>query len=180
MNDNSDRGILAAVQKMTGTYNLDQIYLVTGTCSNINEAAGTCDVEAISGNAATTVSAVKFQAAIGDGIDFIPIDGSIVKVLFSKYTTPFIVQFSDIEKMFFAATTIQFNDGALGGLVNVIDLTTKLNNLENAVNSIISNFNSHTHVVASVGAPTAPPAAPIFNTLQTTSRGDIEDKNITH
>jgi hypothetical protein len=180
MNDNSDRGILAAVRKMTGTYDLDQVYLVTGTCSNIDEAAGTCDVDAISGNATTTISAVRFQAAIGDGIDCVPVDGSVVKVLFSKYTTPLIVQYSDIEKVFLAADLVQFNDGALGGLVKVIDLTTKLNNLENKVNSIISIFNAHLHTSGGAGSPTTPPTSSVSGTLSLTSRGDIEDTIITH
>ena len=150
MNENSDRGILASVQKMTGTYNLDQLYLVTGTCKNINEAAGTCDVDAISGNATTTISGVKFQAAIGDGVDFVPVDGSVVKVLFSKYTTPFIVQYSDIDKMILAANSginhyddyafdcdkIVFNQGANDGLVKVVPLKTKLNNLESDLNNL--------------------------------------------
>ena len=150
MNENSDRGILAAVQKMTGTYNLDQLYLVTGTCTNIDEAAGTCDVEAISGNATTTISGVKFQAAIGDGVDYIPVDGSVVKVLFSKYTTPFIVQYSDIDKMIMAANSgvyhfddyafdcdaIVFNGGNNNGLVKVSPLKTKLNNLESDLNTL--------------------------------------------
>ena len=180
MNENSDRSILAAVQKMTGTYNLDQVYLVTGTCTNIDEAAGTCDVEAVSGNASTLISGVKFQAAIGDGVDYVPTEGSVVKVLFSKYTTPLIVQYSDIEKMFIAATAIQYNDGALGGLVNVIDLTEKLNNLENKVNSIINTFNTHTHTSGGAGSPTTPPTAAISGTLTPTNRADIEDTNIKH
>lgn len=143
MNENSDRGILASVQKMTGTYNLDQIYLVTGTCSNIDEAAGTCDVEAVSGNATTTISGVKFQAAVGDGVDYVPADGSVVKVLFSKYTTPLIVQYSDIDKMIMAANeyefdcdSIVFNKGTNDGLVKVAPLKTKLNNLESDLNNL--------------------------------------------
>lgn len=192
MNENSDRGILAAVQKMTGTYNLDQVYLVTGTCTNIDEAAGTCDVEAVSGNATTLISGVKFQAAIGDGVDFIPAEDSVVKVLFSKYTTPLIVQYSDIEKMIYAANGLRMdfeaaeincediviNGGSLGGLVKVIDLTTKLNNLENKVNSIISTFNTHTHTSGGAGSPTTPPVAPISGTLTPTQQSDIENTKI--
>jgi len=194
MNENSDRGILASVQKMTGTYNLDQLYLVTGTCKNIDEAAGSCDVEAVSGNATTTISGVKFQAAIGDGVDYIPVENSVVKVLFSKYTTPFIVQYSDVDKMIIAANSgvnhfdeyafdcdkIVFNGGSLGGLVKVIELTNKLNNLENKVNSMISTFNSHLHTSGGAGAPTTPPTAPISGTLTPTQQNDIEDTKFKH
>ena len=164
MGDNSDRGIMTAVRKLTGTYDLEQLYLITGECSNIDEGAGTCDVLAITGNASTLISGVKFQAAVGDGVDFIPADGSIVKVLYSKYTVPFVVQYSDIHKMILAADVlisdygqmtikaddlvanidqikinadnIVLNGGGFGGLVKVIVLTEKLNNLENDINSL--------------------------------------------
>lgn len=136
MNTSYDRSIISAVQKMTGTYNIDTVYLVTGNVVSVDENAGTCLVEAISGNASTNIDGVEFQTVVADGVLFIPRVGSEVKVLFSKYTTPFIAQYSEIENMYIAADLIQFNDGALGGMVKVIDLTTKLNNLENDVNNL--------------------------------------------
>jgi hypothetical protein len=41
--------------------------------------------------------------------------------------------------------SIQFGDGSFDGLVKVIELTSKLNDLENKVNSMISVFNAHIH-----------------------------------
>lgn len=175
MNENFDRSIISAVQKMTGTFNIDTVYLVTGNVSSIDEAAGTCSVEAISGKAATNIDNVEFQTVISDGLLIIPKIGSEVKVIFSKYTTPFIVQYSDIDKIYIGAEYVQFNEGNLGGMVKVIDLTTKLNNLENKVNAILSTFNSHTHTSGGAGSPTTPPIAPISGTLTPTQRADIEN-----
>lgn len=77
---------------------------------------------------------------------------------------------------------IQLLDGSLGGLVKVIDLTTKLNNLENLVNDLISKYNSHTHILTlSSGTGTAAPTVTTeTQTLTPTNRGDIENTNITH
>jgi hypothetical protein len=175
MNANYDRSIIASVQKMTGTYNIDTVYLVTGNVLSVDEAAGTCSVEAISGNAATNIDGVEFQTVIADGVLIIPKIDSEVKVLFSKYTTPFIVQYSEVDKIYLGAELVQFNDGNLGGMVKVIDLTTKLNNLENKVNDILTAFNAHTHTSTAPSTPTTPPLAPIVGTLTPTQQTDIEN-----
>jgi hypothetical protein len=163
---------------MTGTYNIDQLYLVTGKVSEINEANGTCTVEAISGNASTEITNVEFQTVVSDGVLIIPRIDSEVKVLFSKYTDPFIVQYSEVEKIYWAGDLIQFNDGELGGMVKVISLTDKLNTIENKINSIISTFNSHTHSNGGGGSPTGAPLSPISGTLTPTNRTDIENTTI--
>jgi aromatic ring-opening dioxygenase LigB subunit len=179
MNEQNDRSITSAIKKLAGTYNVDTIYLVTGRVLSVDEAAGTCLVEAVTGKATTTIDGVELQTTISDGLLMVPKIDSEVKVLFSTYTTPFIVQFGDIEKIFIAADLIQFNDGNLKGLVKVIELTTKLNNLENKVNSIISAFNTHTHTSTVIGTPTTPPMVPIMGTLTPTSQADIENTIIT-
>ena len=74
-----------------------------------------------------------------------------------------------------ASDTITLNDGAYGGLVKVIDLVTKLNNLENKVNSIITAYNAHSH--PGNGLPTA---STITGSLIPTNRNDIENTKINH
>jgi len=179
MNEQNDRSITSAIKKLAGTYNVDTIYLVTGRVLSVDEAAGTGLVEAVTGKATTTINGVELQTTISDGLLMIPKIDSEVKVLFSTYTTPFIVQFGDLDKIYIAAELIQFNDGALKGLVKVVELKTKLNNLENKVNSIISAFNSHTHTSTLVGTPTTPPTVPISGTLTPTTQADIENPIIT-
>ena len=179
MNKTYDRSIISAVQKMTGTYNIDTVFLLTANVISVDENKGVCTVEGISGNASITLTNVELQTVVADGILIIPKVDSEVKVLYSKYTTPFICQYSEVEKMYLSADLVQFNDGALGGMVKVIELTTKLNNLENLVNSLISTFNSHTHTSAAPGSPTTPPLVPISQTLTPTQRADIENTIIT-
>lgn len=179
MNEQHDRSIITAIRKMTGTFNIDQIYLVTAKVTEVNETAGTCTVEAISGNASTEIQNVEFQTVVSDGILIIPRIDSEVKVLFSNYTDPFIVQYSEVEKMYLSADLVQFDDGQLGGMVKVISLTSKLNAIENKINSIISTFNAHTHSNGGGGSPTGSPLSTISGTLTPTNRTDIENTTIT-
>jgi hypothetical protein len=166
MNESFDRSIKTAMQKMTGTYNIDTVYLVTANVISVDENAGTCSVETISGNASVNLTNVELQTVISDGLLIVPRVDSEVKVIYSKYTTPFIVQYSEIEKMYLSADLVQFDDGSKGGLVKVIDLTSKLNAIENKINNIIT-----------WGATVTPPL--ITTPLMPTQRADIENTNIT-
>lgn len=78
--------------------------------------------------------------------------------------------------MYSRLSAIKFLDGSFGGVVKVADLVSKLNAIENKVNSVISFLNSHTH--ASNGVVAAPPFS--GGNLSTTNRGDIENDKVTH
>lgn len=75
---------------------------------------------------------------------------------------------------------VEFNGGGNNGLVNISDLTQKLNNFENKVNELIT-------VLSGISVTLAPsgtfPFAPFFSTVQTltpTQQSDIEDTKVTH
>lgn len=76
------------------------------------------------------------------------------------------------------ATLFKFNGGNKGGLINITDLVTKLNNLENKVNTIISTYNSHTHT--ETDSVTSVPLAILTGTLTPTQRANIEDTTVKH
>lgn len=63
---------------------------------------------------------------------------------------------------------IAINEGKLGGLVNIEDLTNKLNTL-------VQSFNAHTHT-GNIGSPTSPPV----KQAQTFNKSDYEDTKIKH
>lgn len=118
---------------------------------------------------------VRLVAGAGNGIIFFPRVGSIVLVQpFAKDQTAYLAMVSQLDK-------IQMLDGSFGGLVEVANLTTKLNNLENKVNSIISTFNTHVHSGVQTGAgSSAVSPTQVSGTLTPTNRGDIENTYITH
>lgn len=81
--------------------------------------------------------------------------------------------------------SIEVNGGKLGGLINIEDLTKKLNNLVNEVNALKNKFNTHTHTVATTGTSAAQSgtAAPVTSPASAASKfdkTDYEDKTITH
>lgn len=86
-----------------------------------------------------------------------------------------IVMYSELD-------SIQMLGDDYGGLIKIDDLITKLNNLENKVNSIINTFNTHTHPYVNVSTPatTSPSTSPVVGTLTPTIVNDIENPLIKH
>ncbi len=86
-------------------------------------------------------------------------------------------------KMTIESGGVQLNDGSLGGLVKVIDLTTKLNNLETKLNNMVDAW----HSFATAYTPGGPVASglpssvtDVSGDLILTTRTDIEDTKMTH
>lgn len=168
----SDRAIREAVEHLAGTHRDDKVFVIDATVDSVDITTRTCVCTAIGGKAGSELPNVRLMASIDDGLLIIPTIDSTVTLLFSNFTDPCIISYSEID-------TIIFRGGDLGGLVKVIELTTKLNNLENLVNDLISKFNSHTHQVTSTGAPTGPNLLPETEKLTPTMRLDIENINVT-
>lgn len=160
------------IQELAGTRNQDEVKLYQCNVNSVDLSKRTANVTTITGTANVTFDAL-LTAGISDGFVVTPEVGSMVYVLMSKYTLPFIITFSDI-------TQFDIMGGEFGGLVKVVELTQKLNNLENKVNEIITTFGTHTHGVVSVGSPTSPTATPIVGNLTISQRAEIENIKIKH
>lgn len=153
------------IQELAGTRNQDTVQLYQCEVNSVN--GRTCNVTTINGTATLTFDA-GLMVTSGDGVIITPTIGSNVLVLKSKYTLPIVVQYSDIERISFLGTEF-------GGLVKIIELTKKINDLENKVNEIITKFDTHTH--ASNGVPTT---NIIGTQLTLTTKTEIENLKITH
>lgn len=164
--------LVRTIQELAGTRNQDEVKLYQCNVNSVDLSKRTVNVTTITGNANLTFDAL-ITAGISDGFVVTPEVGSMVYVFMSKYTLPFIITFSDI-------TQFDIMGGEFGGLVKVVELTQKLNNLENKVNEIITTFGMHTHTVTAVGSPTSPTSTPIAGSLTISQRGDIENVNINH
>ena len=204
-----ERAIVESIQRITGTQLADKIAIYSATVDIVDLAARTCTVTTLSSQGEMTIEGVQLMASVDDGLLLVPVIDSTVIVTYTTFNKPFISLFSAIEKavlivgdnnvsfemdnlgilLEIANTKLsvkdgitQFNDGSLGGLVKIIDLTTKLNNLENKVNALLSAFNTHTHILTltSGTGTAAPTTSPVTGTLTPTVRGDIEDTKITH
>jgi len=181
------RQIKEGIQRLANTFGKDYVSTVDCNVTAINEANRTCTVEPITTSLATGFNEVALTADPNDGFICYPEIDSTVRVAVTNKGDKYVLQFSDLSKVRITVgnseiviqdTSIMFNDGTLGGLVKLNDLTTKLNNLENKVNAIITTFNAHTHVASSFGTPTTPPPSLIVGTLTPTQTTDIENTKI--
>lgn len=185
------REIIDAIQVLSGTKGVDNIQYLPCTVLSVDEPTRQCVCEALNGNSTAPFSNVQLMASVDDGILYIPSVGSTVIVTYSKFNQPYVSFFSSLDKILYIVGDsvvsitdglIQLNDGSLGGLVKIAELTTKLNNLENIVNDLISKYNGHTHILTlSSGTGTAAPTVtPETGTLTPTQQADIENTLIKH
>jgi hypothetical protein len=175
-----NREIRVAAQKLAGTYNKDLLHLCECIVTEVDFDSRTCTCSAVNDTSTTSIELVRFQSVVDDGVILVPKIGSSVTVLLSIRIQPMIVMYSELDNVYIVAPKVQFNKGQLGGLVKVIDLTTKLNNLEKLVNDLVTKYNLHTHVTTCpAGAGSASPTPNIESQVLTpTQRTDIENKAI--
>jgi hypothetical protein len=204
----NNRQIIEAVQRMTGTQLRDNVSLLSATVDSVNESKRTCVVTSVSSQGSVTIENVQLMASIDDGFLLVPSIDSTVIIAYSTFNQPFIALFSGIEKVLLVAGEnnasiqvdtegllleiaqtkvlisdgeIKLNDGAMGGLVKVIQLTQKLNNLENKVNQLITAYNSHVHTGVTTGpGSSATTPTQVTGSLTPTQRADIENEKIVH
>jgi hypothetical protein len=201
-----NRQIIEAIQRMTGTQLADKVSVLAATVDSVDVQKRTCVVTTVSSQGSVTIENVQLMASVDDGFMFIPAIASTVFVVYSTFSQPFVALFSGAERIVLtggendASVTIdengialeiadtvititdgeiKMNDGAMGGLVKVIELTQKLNNLENKVNTLITSFNAHVHSGVTTGpGSSGPTPTQVTGTLTPTQRADIENDKI--
>jgi len=146
-------------------------YSVVCTVSDIDTVKCVCNCTPIDGSA--VLVNVRIKASDKDGFKIIPKNNSTVLVTLINKTTGYVAMVSEVDE-------IHLNGINEDGLVKVNDLVTKLNNLENKVNTIIATFNAHTHVASSFGSPTTTPPSPVVGTLTLTVKIDLENIKVLH
>ena len=163
------------IQKLGNTYKRDFVQLIKCTVTSYNENDSTITCMPITSNFLSNIT-VNLSVAEGNNIELIPSIGSVVLIGYTDNGTIELLSVADADKINISSNLdISFNGGEFGGLVKINELLTKINNLENIVNSLISLYNIHVH--ATNGAPTVSLQT---TTLTPTILQDIENKNITH
>lgn len=151
-----------------------------GVVKSVSENEGICAVEL---DTDVVLGRVRLSAVISEltaPFLLIPVVGSYVGIEFVEKsdTQAYISKYTEVAK-------IQMRSGEFGGLVQVANLTTKLNHLVSQVNTLIQKFNTHTHVVATTGTAAAQSgtAAVTLNTATNAdnfNKTDFENTLITH
>jgi len=131
-----------------------------------------CDCSPINGDA--DIIGVRLQASTTTGILITPSNESTVIVSLLANGSAFVSMYSDID-------SIQLNGSNYDGLVKINDLVTKLNNLENDLNTLKTAFSSWVTVPNDGGAALKVATASWYAaSLTPTVKANIENPLITH
>jgi hypothetical protein len=170
MSENTD--IREALRTLIGHEDLAAFKSLICTVSNINTTTMTCDCIPINGE--PDFVDVLLCVDGKKGFVLIPTDGSFVAVTQTSETDAYLAMVSEVDG-------IWLNGNTNGGLVKVVDLTTKLNNLENKVNQLITAFNAWTPVPNDGGAALKTALTTwVATSLTPTVRANIENTNVKH
>lgn len=130
---------------------------------DVDEENATMDVKGVSDDLE------YYDVSLGCGsVVLIPELGSlcVIAILEGVDTDCLLISAEKVERIKIKASTeIVFNEGQLGGLVKVQELTDVLNDM-------VNSFNLHTHPIA--GSSSSTPV----KTIQTIEREKLENKNI--
>lgn len=167
-----------------------------GTVSAV-DGTDTCTVEPVDGGA--TLYKVRLRATIdgGDeGMVSIPAVDSyvIVSPLEHDDNRLFVSRFTKVESWHVKtenSTSLQLNDDGtvylngnnFGSLIKIDEIVDRLNAIEDAVNGLVSDFNSHTHNYTDTPVGTATTLVPVVPSSQatgTTTVAAIENDKVQH
>lgn len=159
----------------------EEMYSVVATITSVDEAARTVDIQPIDGSA--ELFDVKLQANIDGttGLVQIPTVDSYVVATFLSKDTAFISLCTDVDKILIDTEEITINGGSNGGLININDLITKLNTIENDLNSLKLALSTWIPIPNDGGAALkAVISSYAAQTLTPTIVTDLEDDKIKH
>jgi len=182
--------ISEALQRILGIYGLDIVAVYLCKVDSVSDTDRTCDVTTIHSDATISITEVQLSAAKNDGMILYPAIDSLVMVGVTVQQKAFVLMTSDLQRasIIIDKTTFEMtntgmilNDGSYGGLVMVNDLVTRLNTLENDLNTIKAAFSSWVVVPNDGGAALKTIAAAWYaQTITPTVAANIENTTITH
>lgn len=143
------------------------------TVKSVDLTTKTCYCEPLNGTADIKLVMYQPNSAV-DGYVIIPKDESIVVVSYMDDYTPYISMFSEVEEIHLAGV-------AYGGLAKTNDIKTKLNNLENKMNALITAMSTWVVVPNDGGAALKTAAAGFYgSSLTLTTQADISSQTVYH
>lgn len=178
--------LIRAIQKAAGTFNKNVVDCYLANVTSVDETEYTCSVLPVNGE--VEIENVLLSTVSNDGMVLIPEVDSLVMVTTSKYSPSYVSLFSDLSKIIIVIGeskleivdgSIKFNDGTLDGLVKVNSLVTRLNNIENDINTLKTAFVAWTVTPNDGGAALKTATSTWYsNSLTPTVKNDIENPKI--
>lgn len=168
-----------AIQQLAGTKFLNVTTVALAEVVSVDVPGCTCKCKTLSGTTTADLITVSLMPEVEDGLLLVPEQGSTVIVGWNKELLPFIIMYSGLDSAtFWVNNVITLKDGSLGGIPIVGVLVQALNDLQNKLNTLLTAYNTHTHVES--GTITGPPSALVTGTVPVTTRAQIENTNVIH
>lgn len=158
----------------------EKIYSEVGVVKSVNENGKVCNVTLLDD---TEVEDIRLETnlsinASGDvihngitGFVLVPAVGSQVIVTFLNSSDAFVSMLSSVDRVYIKSNICTFNTGDKGGLINIVDLVSKLNSLVNSLNTELTKIQVG---ITGAGGSYTPGTIDQFN------KDDFEDGTIIH
>lgn len=158
----------------------EKFYFEIATVKSVNESEYTAIVNIYGETTDKTVN-LSVLGSVNGSFIIIPKVDSRVLIGYKDRVNGYVVSVELASKIISNSDEIIYNLGENEGLVKVLELTDKLNNLENKVNSIISSYNTHVHtgVTTGDGSSEGTPSV-ISGTLTPTTKDELQNDKIKH
>jgi prolyl oligopeptidase PreP (S9A serine peptidase family) len=135
----------------------NELYSLQGLVKSVSESTRTCVVTPSNGG--PDVLDVRLEADYTEGSNtdskgffVVPTVGSLVVITFMSKEEAFISAWTEISNVVAKQTQWTFNDGVNDGMVKVIALTNRLNDLEALFDQLQTDFNTWAPVPSDGGA----------------------------
>jgi hypothetical protein len=162
-----------------------------GEVTSVNEDDRECDVTAVLGQDETEYSGAHLSPERNDGWIEIPEVGSSAFCAKLANNEVYVLKCSDVSKIIcyidsgnkfeFSASGFIWNGGSFGGMAKTGVLATKLNNLENDLNTLKTAISAWVPVASDGGAALKLALATWYAaTLTNTTQASISDDKIKH
>lgn len=159
----------------------NQLYSIQGKVKSIDNR--TCTVVPNNGGADFLNVSLEadYEGTTGKGFIVVPVVGSNVIISFKNKDFGFISAYTEIDTITSLQNNFTFNEGNNEGLVKVLELTGKLNDLESKINDLILFINTHLHTSTTPTTPTTPPTPSYTGgILPITNKKDLENNLVRH
>jgi hypothetical protein len=150
-------------------YQTKNFYTRLGTFTDVNSGDLTATFTPSNGDPEIEIS-LSLQTT-EKAFKLIPKEGSVGFVFFINDVDGYILAASEVDEINIDSELIKYNGGNLGGLINISDLTTKLNGLVSDINTELGKIAT---AITSLGGTYTPSPVSSFN------KNDYEDDKILH
>lgn len=177
---------------LMGKRNIKAALVAIGTVQNIDEQNRSCEIRI---DDDLTLFNCRLNAVLDsyqNHLLIVPKDQSAVAFICvdGKPTDPLIIAYSEIEKVMLTIGEsdiliedgkIKMNGGDLGGLINIEDLVSHINTIENDINNLKTALSGWTPIPQDGGAALKTAVTTwAGQQITKTKKSDIEDTKVTH